>query len=300
MSAQHKPPSNASILTFMVTLCFCCALVLSVMASALKERQESAKKLDQVKQMLITAKIFSPQGFFLVRDDAGEHVPATYSNGGILVAGTSDEKPSANQILKVYNKRIKPRLTDVEGKVTTFEEAGLNEDEYLETNAKKGYAALDYKLFYEVFPNTDDDAAAAESFVIPVHGFGLWDHIYGYLAIASDGKTVVGVSWYQQAETPGLGAEIALPAWQEQFSGKEIFLANPDGSVDLKRSPMGLKVVRGKVKDIYGDTPQSRSALDGMAGATLTGTGVSAAYKQSLTPYRKLMIRINEKFGSER
>ena len=58
--------------------------------------------------------------------------------------------------------------------------------------------------------------------VIPMQGNGLWGPIWGYLAIAADGKTVVGVTFDHKSETPGLGGEITTEKFQGQFAGKQI------------------------------------------------------------------------------
>ena len=58
--------------------------------------------------------------------------------------------------------------------------------------------------------------------VIPMQGNGLWGPIWGYLAIAADGKTIVGVTFGHESETPGLGGEITTEKFQGQFAGKQI------------------------------------------------------------------------------
>ena len=58
--------------------------------------------------------------------------------------------------------------------------------------------------------------------VIPMQGNGLWGPIWGYLAIAADGKTVVGATFGHKSETPGLGGEITTEKFQNQFAGKQI------------------------------------------------------------------------------
>ena len=58
--------------------------------------------------------------------------------------------------------------------------------------------------------------------VIPMQGNGLWGPIWGYLAIAADGKTVVGTTFGHKSETPGLGGEITTEKFEGQFSGKQI------------------------------------------------------------------------------
>ena len=58
--------------------------------------------------------------------------------------------------------------------------------------------------------------------VIPMRGNGLWGPISGYLAIATDGSTIVGANFDHKSETPGLGGEITTEKFQSQFSGKQI------------------------------------------------------------------------------
>ncbi len=59
-------------------------------------------------------------------------------------------------------------------------------------------------------------------------------------------------------------------------------MQSPDGKTDYKAAPIGIIVVKGKVSEVLGDTPKSKSAVDGMAGATLTGNGVTDAYRDVL------------------
>jgi len=56
--------------------------------------------------------------------------------------------------------------------------------------------------------------------VIPMRGNGLWGPIWGYLAIAADGSTIVGANFDHKSETPGLGGEIVTEKFRHQFSGR--------------------------------------------------------------------------------
>ena len=58
--------------------------------------------------------------------------------------------------------------------------------------------------------------------VIPMEGKGLWGPIWGYIAIAPDGKTVIGAIFDHKSETPGLGGEITKEKFRNQFKGKQI------------------------------------------------------------------------------
>ena len=132
-------------------------------------------------------------------------------------------------------------------------------------------------------------------YVIPINGYGLWDAIYGYLCIAPDGDTVIGTTWYQQSETPGLGGEIATEKWQAQFPGKLIFRESPDGTTNYQTAPLGLIVVKTTVEQELKNKPAAKSAVDGIPGASKTNEGVTDAYQTSLAPYRSFLIRAKDK-----
>ena len=119
------------------------------------------------------------------------------------------------------------------------------------------------------------DGGKAVSYAFPISGKGLWSTIYGYVAIGSDLQTVVGISFYKQGETPGLGAEVEKPWFQNQFKGKKLYA--PDGS------PLPFTVVKGKADRLPPD--QRKCAVDGISGATLTGNGVQAFIRRDIEKY---------------
>ena len=284
----------------MIILSLVCALILSVLASALAKPKEIAKDLDRSKQMMIAAKILSHDGHFLIRDGEGNFVPAEYLKDGVLAPNPQPPYATQAQMLEVYKQRLAPLLVDSSGNLTTFGKAGINADDYLINYRKSGYYLQPYKLVYKILPNpgmeaqmiqgTDPLDAKAIGYVIPVNGFGLWDAIYGYLAIATDGNTVIGITWYDQKETPGLGANIAEAYWQSFLPTKDLPGERRDHR--LQERPLGITVVKGKVAEVLGDAPKAKSAVDGMAGATLTGNGVNDAYESVLAAYRPFLLKL--------
>lgn len=288
--------SNVKTIIFMGILSLICALILSVLASVLAEPKEIAKELDRSKQMLMSAKILDFSGYFLVQDEKGVYIPAKYLKDGILVPSETKESATQSQILEVYKTRLIPSLTDNKGDITTFQKAGIDLDQYIVDYKKTGYYKQPYKLFYQIMPNPTPEGKSDDKpigYVFPINGYGLWDAIYGYLAVKTDGDTVIGISWYDQKETPGLGANISEEPWQSLFPNKQIFTPSPDGKTDFKTALVGIVVVKGKVSEVLGDVPKAKSAVDGMAGATLTGNGVTDAYRNVLEAYRPLLIKIN-------
>jgi Na+-transporting NADH:ubiquinone oxidoreductase subunit C len=294
----NSTPNNRQTIVFMVILSFVCALILSVLASALAEPKAVAKDLDRSKQMMIAAKILSHEGYFLIKSDEGQYLPAKFTKNGILVPGNTHDIATQTQLIEIYKKRLLPKLVDNQGNLKTFKEAGYDEEKYINDFRKLGYYKQLYKLIYEILPNQtqkDQSTSSVEGYVIPINGYGLWDAIYGYLALAPDGNSVIGISWYDQKETPGLGANIAEAYWQNLFPGKKIFMQSPDNKTNFKAAPLGITVVKGKVSEVLGNSPKAHSAVDGMAGATLTGNGVTDAYRDVLSAYRPFFIKLQEK-----
>ena len=103
--------------------------------------------------------------------------------------------------------------------------------------------------------------------ILPVSGYGLWSTMHGFIALESDANTVSGITFYEHAETPGLGGEIENKKWQTSWQGKQV--------ADAQGQPI-LKLIKGQV-DLSASDAQYK--IDGLAGATLTSNGVSNLIK---------------------
>jgi Na+-transporting NADH:ubiquinone oxidoreductase subunit C len=292
---RTKEQENRYTIYFMIVLSFICALILSVLASVLQEPQQRAKEIDRSRQMLIASRIINHLEFFQIESETGEYSPAKFSKGGLLVPTKEEIPATSSEILDVYLYRIETLLVNDKGESTTFEKANIDENKYINDFKKTGYYKEPLKLIYKIYSNSSQDKErVVAGYVIPVNGMGLWNALYGYIALKPDGNKVIGISWYEQGETPGLGGNIVEPYWTSQFYGKHIFQESSSGKTNYALDPIGITVVKGKVADVLGNSPKALSAVDGMAGATLTGNGVTDAYKDSLTPYRPFFIRLNE------
>ena len=95
--------------------------------------------------------------------------------------------------------------------------------------------------------------------VIPMQGNGLWGPIWGYLAIAADGKKVVGVTFDHKSETPGLGGEITTEKFQGQFAGKQIMKNGSPIPVEFDAITGATKTSDG-VKEMIDSTLKKYSA----------------------------------------
>ena len=104
-----------------------------------------------------------------------------------------------------------------------------------------------------------------ETIILPISGYGLWSTLHGFVALEPDVNTIVGLGFYEHAETPGLGGEVDNPRWKSSWTGKKLF--DLSSSDDPK-----IKLLKGSVD------PASKNAeyeVDGLAGATLTSRGVT-------------------------
>ena len=95
--------------------------------------------------------------------------------------------------------------------------------------------------------------------VIPMQGNGLWGPIWGYLAVAADGKTVVGVTFDHKSETPGLGGEITTDKFQGQFAGKQIMNNGTPIPVEFDAITGATKTSNG-VKEMIDNTLEKYSS----------------------------------------
>lgn len=99
-----------------------------------------------------------------------------------------------------------------------------------------------------------DAEESVEAVAVPVAGPGLWGPIEGFISLEPDMRTIRGVTFYKQQETPGLGGEIASQWFQDQFKGK---------SIESEARAAGMRILRGG-----GATAQNE--VDGITGATMT------------------------------
>jgi Na+-transporting NADH:ubiquinone oxidoreductase subunit C len=95
-------------------------------------------------------------------------------------------------------------------------------------------------------------------------GQGFWAPIQGVIGIAADKQTITGIVFYQQNETPGLGAEITKPAFRSQFKGKK--LSPGDKAINIRRP--GAELGASDVHAVTGAT-QTCTRLERIINAAL-------------------------------
>ena len=125
----------------------------------------------------------------------------------------------------------------------------------------------------QIYPLYIANIEGAKYYIIPLRGKGLWDAIWGYIALKDDINTIKGAVFDHKGETPGLGAEITQVWFRERFTDEKIY----DGSGNL----IGVSVVKGNV----GPSNKEDNKVDAISGATITGDGVSDMISERLIHY---------------
>lgn len=96
--------------------------------------------------------------------------------------------------------------------------------------ATKGKDAS-YTRKLPLFVGTKD---GKEIYVAPVRGKGLWDAIWGFIAMDKD-MTIQGVYFDHKGETPGLGAEIKQRFFMDDFVGESFLKDGIFGSIEVAK-----------------------------------------------------------------
>lgn len=112
-------------------------------------------------------------------------------------------------------------------------------------------------------------------YIIPLRGSGLWDAIWGYIALKSDINTIQGAVFDHKAETAGLGAEITQQWFMDRFKDEKVF--NQSGQL------VGIRV--SKTNNDPKDIDKNDHEVDAISGATITGDGVTNMIIERLTHY---------------
>lgn len=231
--------SNTYIITFSVILTVVLGLLLSGTSQVLGPMQREAIALDQKKQIL-----------------------------GAVISGDEIAAMTPEEVNSYYGSHIASTVVDVNGKeIADATAAGVD----VGKNYKKPFEERQFPVY--IF-HEEGDVTAVKSYVFPIYGAGLWDAIWGFLALDTDMNTVGGITLAHAGETPGLGARITEPGVQGRFEGKEIF--NESGKM------VGIQMQKGEGKDYSGNPHQ----VDGMSGATITGNGLNNMLNNYLGYYK--------------
>ena len=90
-----------------------------------------------------------------------------------------------------------------------------------------------------------------QAYAVPIDGKGFWNEIKGIVGVKPDKRTIIKVSFYEQSETPGLGAEIVKPFFRNQFEKKTLAA---DKAMPLEIKPFGVETNNSEISAITGAT----------------------------------------------
>lgn len=229
--------SNLYIIIYASVLTIVCGGLLALAAEGLKEKQQFNIDMEQKKNILSTVI-------------------------------TVEEGVNINDL---YSKRVKAFVVDFQGNVKD----GIQpKDVNLAAEYKK---PADQRLLPVYEFKNETDSTKTDYVVLPVYGYGLWNSIWGFVALKADLNTIQGVKFQHAGETPGLGARIETDEEvQNRYKGKTIFEGDKLVSVTM---------MKGEGNDYSNSTHR----VDGMSGATLTGKGVNNMLLDYFQAYQNYM-----------
>ncbi len=244
--------SNAYIIGFTAALTIVVGGLLSLASQGLAPAQKKSVELDTKSQIL-----------------------ASVMNREELAKMTKD------QILSMYADRIESLVVDIDGNEVEKNEKG-NDMIAEEVNILKNYKKDPKDRMYPVFKFKNvNNPDKVDAYILPLYGAGLWDKIWGYVALKEDLNTIAGTAFDHKAETPGLGARIGDAEIQNRYVGKKI--------LDESGSLVSVSMVKGE-----GNPGLTDHQVDGMSGATITGRGLNDMLKNYLSSYQAYLDKLNE------
>ena len=229
--------SNNSIKKTLIvafSLCVICSVVVSSAAVVLKPKQLQNQALDRKSNILQVTQLYKPGDD--IEEKYAELITPRVVN---LETGDYSEDLDPNNYDQFDAARDPATSRTLSG---DDDIAGIGRQEKFST-------------VYLVGDPDDPD-----QIVMPIRGQGLWGLMEGFLSVRGDGNTIVGLSYYDQSETPGLGGEVDNPRWKAKWDGKKIY---EDGDF---QDPQ-IQLVKGGASGEY--------EVDALSGASLTSRGVT-------------------------
>lgn len=231
-------PNDSTLKTLVVAvaLCLVCSVLVSTAAVTLKPLQATNRDLDKKKNILEVTQLLQPGKSI---DDLFKQIEPKVVD---LATGEYVESIDPTQ----YDQR----------------KAAKDPGQNVAIPPDRDVAQIRQRAKYAtVYLLKEDDQT--KLYILPIHGYGLWSTLYGFLVLEADANTVFGLQYYEHFETPGLGGEVDNPKWRKLWHGKLVY---------DKTGAQKIQLVKGRVGP---DDPQARFHVDGLAGATLTANGVT-------------------------
>jgi|GEM_PF-19375 len=250
---------NLYTIIFAVAMVLVVGSLLAFTASTLKPNIDENKRMEKQQNILYAMGINGNEGTgditFISTDKVADAFTSNVSEQ--LVLESKDGK-IINQMTrqefmdsKDEGKGMEPYLIDVKKQ---------------QTRAKEGKSR-----FLPLFVGKQEGETV---YIAPIRGKGLWDAIWGFVAL-DDEMVVKGTFFDHAGETPGLGANIKQRYFMDDFYGERLLTeAGVFKGISVAK---GNNDPKNNTKDDY--------EVDALAGATITGDGVSAMIKKDLKLY---------------
>ncbi|MHC4516137.1 MAG: NADH:ubiquinone reductase (Na(+)-transporting) subunit C [Planctomycetota bacterium] len=248
--------SNQFTLLFAIAMCVVLATALASTFHGLKPTIDKNKLFDKNRNVLIAVGLYDPEKGPKTQMELetlfAEKVKIQileFTKGNVFKDVKEGGEPKTVQVREV----VKVEKTDhkIEDLIKLRREL-----------RQKGDRDHEYDAVYVA------DTPAGTVYCVPISGPGLWSILYGFLALKDDLNTVVGITFYQHGETPGLGGEVEKSWWREDWKGKKIL---EDGRL------VSITVLRGR-----GNPNRGPHEVDGISGSTITCNGVARFIKEDL------------------
>jgi len=223
-------------------VCLVCSVLVSTAAVLLKDIQKENRKQEKLKNILIAGDLYTE----------GSNIQAIFSDRIrpeiiVLKAGETISRDDYDDVLNIENFDIK----------TISRDPRMSRPIPGDQDKAQIRRVPDYMIVYKV-----KEKDRMTKLILPVYGNGLWDRMYGFIALDRDLRTIKGFTFYEHSETPGLGGEVDNPRWKKLWVGKQAY--DIEGRVKIS-------VIKGAV-DPAG--PEATYQVDGLSGSTLTTRGV--------------------------
>ena len=247
---SKRTDSNGYTMIFAVVMVLVVGALLAFLSSSLKGNIDENKRIEKQQNILYAMGV-----------NENDESSATFVSAD--VAGAE------------FSKYIQKQLVIEDGKTTEDEKAYLIDVKKEQTKAKNGGVRR--------LPLFVGEKEGKTFYVAPIRGKGLWDAIWGYVAMDAN-MVVQGAYFDHKGETPGLGANIKQRYFMDDFIGEHLL----SESGDFK----GITVKKGNNDATNQD--KTDYEVDAIAGATITGDGVSAMIKKDLSLYVPYFKSLNK------
>lgn len=241
MSSRND--SIAKTLTVALLLCLVCSVIVAGAAVSLRPIQKANKLQDMRSNILAAAGILQPD---MPIDEQFKAIETRIVN---LRTG---QYANAEELQEIRDTGLNPDEFDQKKSATkaAISKSLKGGSDPAKINRLEKYAAV-YLL---------KKGGVLDKVILPIHGYGLWSTLYGFIALDGDLTTVSGIGFYSHAETPGLGGEVDNPKWKAIWHGKKAYSQSGE---------LAIEVIKGHAAK--GD----KYKVDGLSGATLTTRGVN-------------------------